>query len=110
MKLGKHHSGTFVDPDTVDRQVSLVDEQPLREFLSRCVPDLSGSVALSRVCLYTNTPDENFIVDRRLNVVFAAGFSGHGFKFASVIGESLADLSMTGQATSAADFLKLSRL
>jgi sarcosine oxidase len=113
VKLGKHHSGTFVDPDTVDRQISSADEQPLREFLSRCVPDLSGSVALSRVCLYTNTPDENFIVDRHplmSNVVFAAGFSGHGFKFASVIGEILADLSLTGQATSAADFLKLSRL
>jgi sarcosine oxidase len=109
VKLGKHHSGTSVDPDTVDRQISPSDETPLREFLSRCVPELSGNVALSRVCLYTNTPDENFIVDRHQNVVYAAGFSGHGFKFASVIGEILADLATSGQANSAADFLSLSR-
>jgi sarcosine oxidase len=110
VKLGKHHSGTFVDPDTVDRDISPADEKPLREFLERCVPDLAGSVAQSRVCLYTNTPDENFIVDRHpvfSNVVYAAGFSGHGFKFAGVIGEILADLTTRGQAAPASNFLKL---
>ena len=94
-KIGKHHSQQYVDPDALDRQVSAADEAPVRGFLERCLPDLAGAVADSRVCLYTNTPDLNFVVDqhpRHANVAYAAGFSGHGFKFASVIGEILADL------------------
>jgi len=113
VKLGKHHSGEAVDPDEIDRQVSERDERPLREFLERRVPDLAGALAESKVCLYTNTPDEDFIVDRHprwSNVVYAAGFSGHGFKFAGVIGEILADLVTTGRATPAADFLRAARL
>jgi sarcosine oxidase len=113
VKIGKHHSGQYVDPDTVVRDVSADDEAPLRSFLERCVPDLAGSVALARVCLYTNTPDEHFLIDRHPawpNVVYACGFSGHGFKFASVVGEILADLAMTGQATPDADFLRAARL
>jgi sarcosine oxidase len=111
-KVGMHHTRQYVDPDTVDRKVSGADEQPVREFLERCVPDLAGSVADSRVCLYTNTPDEDFVVDRHpefANVYYAAGFSGHGFKFAGVIGEVLADLATTGQATPDADFLRATR-
>jgi glycine/D-amino acid oxidase-like deaminating enzyme len=113
VKLGKHHSGTVVDPDTVDREISPADEKPLRDFLERCVPDLAGAVALSRVCLYTNTPDEHFIVDRHSahsNVAYAAGFSGHGFKFAAVIGEILADLTTRGAASPDANFLRAARL
>jgi glycine/D-amino acid oxidase-like deaminating enzyme len=77
------------------------------------VPDLAGPVAASRVCLYTNTPDTHFLIDRHprhANVVYAGGFSGHGFKFASVVGEILADLSLTGRATPDADFLGAARL
>jgi glycine/D-amino acid oxidase-like deaminating enzyme len=110
VKVGKHHSGESVDPDTLNRDVTDDDERPLRQFLERLLPDLAGPVASSRVCLYTNTPDENFIVDRHpryADVVIAAGFSGHGFKFAGVIGEILADLATGGQATPHADFLKL---
>ena len=65
------------------------------------------------VCLYTNTPDEHFLIDRHPsapNVLLAGGFSGHGFKFASVVGEILADLITTGSATPQADFLRASRL
>jgi sarcosine oxidase len=74
------------------------------------MPALAGGVALAKVCLYTNTPDMHFIVDRhpeKPNVVYGAGFSGHGFKFATVIGEILADLATTGRATPDADFLRL---
>ena len=59
------------------------------------------------------TPDEDFIVDRHPahpRVCFAAGFSGHGFKFSSVIGEILADLSLTGQTPHPIEFLRLARL
>ena len=113
VKLGKHHSQQAVDPDTVDRTIADADEQPLRAFLERCVPDMAGAVAASRVCLYTNTPDEHFLIDRHPdadNVVYGGGFSGHGFKFASVVGEILADLAMTGRATPDADFLRAERL
>ena len=113
VKIGKHHSQQACDPDTVDRTVSAADERPLREFLARCVPDLAGEVAASRVCLYTNTPDAHFVIDRHprhANVAYAGGFSGHGFKFASVVGEILADLIMTGSATPHADFLRATRL
>jgi glycine/D-amino acid oxidase-like deaminating enzyme len=109
VKIGKHHSQVACDPDTVDRTVSARDEAPVRAFLERCVPDMAGSVADSRVCMYTNTPDENFLIDvhpRFPNVVFAGGFSGHGFKFASVVGEILADLATTGRATPHAAFLE----
>jgi sarcosine oxidase len=110
VKAGKHHTGEFVDPNTVDRQVAARDEAPIRAFLERCMPDLAGEVRLGKICLYTDTPDGHFVVDRHPewpNVVFAAGFSGHGFKFATVIGEILADLATTGQATADADFLRL---
>jgi len=67
-------------------------------------------VLSSLVCLYENSPDKHFLIDRlpdRPSVVFAGGFSGHGFKFASIVGEILADLVTEGRATSDADFLKL---
>jgi glycine/D-amino acid oxidase-like deaminating enzyme len=85
----------------------------VRGFLERCMPDLAGPIADSRVCLYTNTPDLHFILDRHArhaNVIYAAGFSGHGFKFATVIGEILADLTIDGRATPAANFLRAARL
>ena len=108
-KVGRHHQGQIVDPDTVDREASDADEEPIRAFVQSRIPDLAGPTCKRVVCLYTNTRDENFLIDRlQDNVVFAAGFSGHGFKFASVVGEILADLALTGRATPDADFLRLS--
>jgi sarcosine oxidase len=112
VKVGRHHSDEPCDPDMVDRQVKPGDEARVRQFLARCIPALDGPTASSRVCLYTNTPDEHFIVDRHPefpSVLFAGGFSGHGFKFATVIGEVLADLVTEGAATAAADFLRAAR-
>jgi len=112
-KVGKHHSRVNVDPDDVDRTISERDELPLRDFLASRIPNLNGTVADARVCLYENSPDTDFLVDvhpDHPNVVYAAGFSGHGFKFASVIGEILADLATTGQATPDAAFFHASRL
>jgi sarcosine oxidase len=107
-KVGRHHQGQVVDPDTVDRMATDADEEPIREFVASRMPDLAGPACKRLICLYTNTPDEHFLIDQ-LNerVVFAAGFSGHGFKFASVVGEILADLALTGRATPDADFLRL---
>jgi sarcosine oxidase len=108
-KVGRHHQGQIVDPDSVDREATEADEEPIREFVQSRIPDLAGPACKRVICLYTNTPDENFVIDRLdERVVFAAGFSGHGFKFASVVGEILADLALTGQATPDADFLRVS--
>lgn len=111
-KVGRHHSGQLCDPDTVDREVRPEDERQVRLFVERYVPGLAGPVASARVCLYTNTPDHHFVIDCHPslpNVVYAGGFSGHGFKFASVVGEILAVLTLSGRASPAADFLKASR-
>ena len=64
----------------------------------------------SLICLYENSPDGHFLIDRvpeHANVIFGGGFSGHGFKFASVVGEIVADLATKGRATPHANFLKL---
>jgi sarcosine oxidase len=108
-KVGRHHQGQVCDPETVDRQATEADEAPIRAFVQARIPDLAGPTASRRICLYTTTPDERFIIDRHprhANVVFAGGFSGHGFKFASVVGEILTDLVVDGRATPDADFLR----
>jgi len=60
--------------------------------------------------MYENSPDLHFLVERQGNLVIGAGFSGHGFKFASVIGELLAGLAIDGRTSPEADFLGFSRL
>ena len=112
VKVARHHTGDFVDPDTVDRTIRAEDEQRLRRAVEKRIPSLNGRVLDAVVCLYEDSPDGHFIIDRvpeHPNVIFAGGFSGHGFKFASVIGEILADLVTRGEATRDADFLKASR-
>jgi sarcosine oxidase len=109
-KVSRHHSGQMCDPETVDRTVYAADEADLRNLIAQRMPDLNGAVLASRVCLYENSADRHFLVDRlpeHPNVIYAGGFSGHGFKFASVIGEILADLVTRGQATPDADFLRV---
>jgi len=100
MKIGKyHHRGGIVDPDTMNRQPDLEDERVLREGIRRYFPDADGPTMGMKTCLFTNTSDEHFIIDfleREPRVAVAAGFSGHGFKFCSVVGEILADLTLDG--------------
>jgi sarcosine oxidase len=110
VKVSRHHSGEFCDPEGVDRTVNAEDERKLRSSIQDRIPALNGPVVSSTVCLYENSPDGHFIIDRvpaQPNVIFGGGFSGHGFKFASVVGEILADMVTTGQATPHANFLKL---
>ena len=73
------------------------DERLLRDGLARYFPDANGPLLSWKTCIFTNTPDEHFIIDRYPGlpqVILASPCSGHGFKFASVIGEILADLAM----------------
>jgi sarcosine oxidase len=93
-KVAFHHSGVFIDPDAARLEV---DIEPIRRRLAETMPSIRGKHLNTSTCLYTNTPDEHFVIGTRDRFTFAAGFSGHGFKFASVIGEILADLAMTGR-------------
>lgn len=113
-KIGRyHHLGERVDPDTVDRETHARDEAPLRACLERYFPQAAGPVLSSRVCLFTNTADEHFILDRHPkheNVVIAAGFSGHGFKFSSVVGEIAAELASEGSSRHDLALFRIERL
>lgn len=95
LKVGKHHGGViFPEPNVVKREITKDDEQSIRSFLERRIPIANGSVASSTTCIYTNTPDGNFIVDthpEHSNVRFVSACSGHGFKFASIIGKIVAE-------------------
>jgi sarcosine oxidase len=98
-KFGKyHHLGQQVDPDTMDRECHHEDERVLRDGISRYFPDADGPTLAMKTCLFTNTRDEHFIITRPAGsrITVAAGFSGHGFKFCSVIGEIMAELALEG--------------
>jgi sarcosine oxidase len=113
VKVARHHSGDYCDPDQVDRTVNAEDERRLRSAIAERIPALNGPVVTSLICLYENSADEHFLIDRasgRPNVLYAGGFSGHGFKFSSVVGEILADLVTRGEATPHANFLRAERL
>ncbi len=99
LKVSHHHSGVAVDPETVDREVQPADVDRIRAFIRDRMPAASPSLTTSTICLYTNTPDDQFVIDRHPavpGVAFASACSGHGFKFAPVIGDILADLVITG--------------
>jgi sarcosine oxidase len=113
VKVARHHTGEYADADAIDRTPRPADEIPVRAFVRHHLPALDGPVETRLVCLYTLTPDAHFVIDAHPDadqVVFASACSGHGFKFASVVGELLADLATTGQTDPAADFLRLRRL
>ena len=80
----------------LSREPTPADEQALRRGLAEFFPDADGDVLALRTCMFTNTPDEHFIIDRLPGfeeVIVASPCSGHGFKFSSAIGEILADLA-----------------
>ncbi|WP_026314484.1 N-methyl-L-tryptophan oxidase [Heyndrickxia acidiproducens] len=98
VKIGRHDYGQPADPDTLNREFGYYpeDEGYLRNFLESHMPQAAGNLKKGSVCMYTKTPDEHFIIDRHPSyphVIIAAGFSGHGFKFASAIGERLSRLA-----------------
>lgn len=113
LKLGRHLHGVVVNPDEVDRTINEDDEASFKQGLQKYMPQADGDILAVKTCLYTNTPDENFIIDRHPthpNVIMACGFSGHGFKFASVVGEVLADLALNDKTEQPIEFLSLKRL
>jgi sarcosine oxidase len=101
VKAGIHHSGEFVDADSVDRTISAADEHDVRTRLDDWMPGAAYRSLDASVCLYTNTPDFHFLVDAHPthgNVLLVSACSGHGFKFATALAEVAADLSLEGGA------------
>jgi monomeric sarcosine oxidase len=113
VKFAEHSGGRVVEnPPDVDREVVIEEERRLVNVLRRLLPGVSTQMTDHAVCLYTMSPDEHFVVDRHpahANVVFAAGLSGHGFKFAPVLGAALADLVIEGRTTLPIGFLSSAR-
>jgi sarcosine oxidase len=113
VKVAEHTGGQDIaDPLTVDREVHEDDVRPVREFARQTLPGVRSEPSRHSICLYTFSPDGHFIVDRHPeheNVVIAAGFSGHGFKFTSVLGEALADLALDGRTEHPIGFLGIAR-
>jgi sarcosine oxidase len=100
VKVAKHHhADESVDPDRCGREVSAADEEMIRAVLAAHLPAANGRRLAATTCLYTMTPDGDFILDRlpgHAAIIVASPCSGHGFKFAPVIGEILADLAIAG--------------
>ena len=112
VKIGMHSGGQSISlPE--EKQIETPDQSflhPLESFIGTHLPHVSKQYNDFVSCIYTNTPDQNFLIDRHpehSQIVFASGFSGHGFKFASVIGEILADLTTKEECELLTDFLRL---
>jgi sarcosine oxidase len=110
LKLAGLHFGDRVDPDTIDREPRAQDEDRVRSWLRRRMPIANGERRRAQVCMYTNSSDRHFIIDREGPVTYASACSGHGFKFASAVGEILADLATLGRSSLDIGFLSAGRL
>jgi sarcosine oxidase len=113
LKLAYHWPGAETEPDKVERLVSQADVDDLEGFLKNYLPAGFGNIESTKVCLYSNSPDEHFVIDNLPGmgekVCVAWGFSGHGFKFVPVVGEILADLAMYHRTALPINFLNASR-
>ena len=113
LKAGRsHHLHQVVQPDQVQRTITASDREVLTSAAQRLFPQGSASLKHAKTCLYTLSADEHFIIDQVPGcdrVAFAAGFSGHGFKFCSVIGEELADWADRGHWSTALAAFRLQR-
>ena len=112
-KFGRyHHLDEAVDPETIDREPNAQDEALLRQFAERYFPEGAGPTMALRACMFTNAPDEHFILDLHpedARVVVASPCSGHGFKFSSVVGEITADLAEAGETRHDIGLFQISR-
>jgi sarcosine oxidase len=112
VKAAMHSGGNVCTAESIDRGIHDLDIDEIRNQLATYIPALNGKLLHAATCMYTMTPDEHFIVSRHPDysqVTIACGFSGHGFKFATVLGEVLADLAMDGGTKWPIDFLSAER-
>ena len=112
-KIGRfHHLNEVTTAEDLNRECSDEDEAVLRQALARYFPGANGPTLSLKACMFTNTPDGHFIIDAAPgspNVFVAAGFSGHGFKFCSVVGEIMADLATRGETSHDISLFRLDR-
>ena len=102
IKAAYHHSDVQTTPDQLDRTVKPAEVDAVRQALSSWLPRGAGQHLASSVCMYTLTPDLHFVIGvhpKHPSVILAGGFSGHGFKFCSVVGEIIADLVTAGRTS-----------
>jgi sarcosine oxidase len=102
IKIARHHDGDLTDPDNIDRDVSDAELEPLRTFAATYLRGVTREVTRTTVCMYTNTPDGHFAIDLHPDdgrVVVISACSGHGFKFAPVIGDIASDLVCDGRTS-----------
>jgi glycine/D-amino acid oxidase-like deaminating enzyme len=113
LKVAFHGLGQITTAEEIDREVDMArDVTPIAQELERWMPGAAATFREAKPCMYSLTPDGNFVIDRHpahSNVVLCGGFSGHGFKFAPVIGEIAADLALDGGSRHRIDFLSLKR-
>jgi monomeric sarcosine oxidase len=113
LKCAEHSGGAKVDdPTQLAEAIDVADLTRVERFVEACLPTITTTLVDHAPCMYTMSPDEQFIVDlypERPQVAFVAGLSGHGFKFAPVLGEALADLVTTGRTSLPIEFLGLRR-
>jgi sarcosine oxidase len=99
VKVAFFRRGEVTTPDTIDRAIRPREIEDMATHLAARLPDAAGRFLRAKACMYTNTPDEHFVIAKHPEherVTVACGFSGHGFKFVPVVGEILADLALTG--------------
>jgi sarcosine oxidase len=107
-----HHRGERVDPDAWDRGIVEPEDEAVLRAGTRYFPDADGPALSLKTCMFTNTPDEHFIIDRlpgAPQVVVVSPCSGHGFKFVSVVGEIAADLALEGSTDHDIDMFRIDR-
>jgi len=101
VKVAIHHDGEVTLPDKIRRTITEEDKRPVRQFLKRHIPTLDGAPVASATCMYTNTPDDNFVIDSHpshRNVIIVSACCGHGFKFSSAIGEVVQQMVQSGKS------------
>jgi sarcosine oxidase len=102
VKIGVHHEGEVTTTDTIDRAVHPRDLAPVQRYLRAYCPDAEPVVARAKVCMYTNTPDHHFLIGTPpglAGVTVLSVCSGHGFKYAPVVGDAAADLALEGRTS-----------
>ncbi|WP_417847278.1 N-methyl-L-tryptophan oxidase [Thalassoglobus sp.] len=113
IKVCQHSDGDLVTaPSELDTELYAEDLEPVARFLQEVMPDVQATPESHSAYMYTMSPDQQFIVDQHpsyQNVAFGAGFSGHGFEFASILGKVLSDLAIDYETELPIDFLRMDR-
>jgi sarcosine oxidase len=113
LKAAFHCLGDLTVASELDREVDMArDVEPITRAMEQWMPGSTRTFREAKPCMYTLTPDAHFVIDRHPNhpnVILCGGFSGHGFKFAPVVGEIGADLALDGGSRHQIDFLSLKR-